>query len=107
MSSVRWDAEIAEVYDETYAAMFEPTVLRPMADVLANSQAAAPPWSSRWAAGGCSPAAQRAGDPGAGHRVVPGHGGAAGGQAGRERHTGDHRRHDDRPGARDLRTCAI
>jgi SAM-dependent methyltransferase len=36
MSSVRWDAEIAEVYDETYAAMFEPSVLGPMADVLAE-----------------------------------------------------------------------
>jgi hypothetical protein len=30
MSSVRWDAEIAEVYDETYAAMVEPSVLGPM-----------------------------------------------------------------------------
>ena len=36
MSSIRWDAEIAEVYDETYAAMFEPSVLGPMADVLAE-----------------------------------------------------------------------
>lgn len=36
MSSVRWDAEIAEVYDETYAAMFELSVLGPMADVLAE-----------------------------------------------------------------------
>jgi hypothetical protein len=36
MSSVRWDAEIAEVCDETYAAMFEPSVLGPMADVLAE-----------------------------------------------------------------------
>lgn len=36
MSSVRWDAEIAEVYDETYAAIFEPPVLGPMADVLAE-----------------------------------------------------------------------
>jgi hypothetical protein len=34
MSSIRWDAEIADVYDETYAAMFEPSVLGPMADVL-------------------------------------------------------------------------
>jgi hypothetical protein len=29
MSSIRWDAEIADVYDETYAAMFEPSVLGP------------------------------------------------------------------------------
>jgi hypothetical protein len=36
MSSIRWDAEIADVYDETYAAMFEPSVLGPMADVLAG-----------------------------------------------------------------------
>jgi SAM-dependent methyltransferase len=36
MSSIRWDAEIADVYDETYAAMFEPSVLGPMADVLAE-----------------------------------------------------------------------
>ena len=36
MSSVRWDADIADVYDETYAAMFEPSVLGPMADVLAE-----------------------------------------------------------------------
>jgi len=36
MSSVRWDAEIADVYDETYAAMFQPSVLGPMADVLAE-----------------------------------------------------------------------
>jgi hypothetical protein len=27
MSSIRWDAEIADVYDETYAAMFEPSEL--------------------------------------------------------------------------------
>jgi hypothetical protein len=36
MSSIRWDAEIADVYDETYAAIFEPSVLGPMADVLAE-----------------------------------------------------------------------
>jgi SAM-dependent methyltransferase len=36
MSSIRWDAEIADVYDETYAAMFEPSVLGPMTDVLAG-----------------------------------------------------------------------
>jgi hypothetical protein len=36
MSSIRWGAEIADVYDETYAAMFEPSVLGPMADVLAE-----------------------------------------------------------------------
>jgi len=36
MGSVTWDSEIAEVYDETYAAMFEPAVLDPMVGVLAE-----------------------------------------------------------------------
>lgn len=36
MSSVRWDAEIAEVYDETYDAMFQAPVLGPMIDLLAE-----------------------------------------------------------------------
>jgi 16S rRNA A1518/A1519 N6-dimethyltransferase RsmA/KsgA/DIM1 with predicted DNA glycosylase/AP lyase activity len=36
MSLIRWDAEIADVYDETYATMFERSVLGPMADVLAE-----------------------------------------------------------------------
>ena len=36
MGSVTWDSEIAEVYDETYAAMFEPAVLDPLVGVLAG-----------------------------------------------------------------------
>ena len=36
MGSVTWDSEIAEVYDETYAAMFEPAVLDPLVGVLAE-----------------------------------------------------------------------
>jgi SAM-dependent methyltransferase len=36
MGSVTWDRQIAEVYDKTYAAQFEPTVLGPMVDVLAG-----------------------------------------------------------------------
>ncbi len=31
---VEWQRELAEVYDETYAAMFEPAVLDPMVDLL-------------------------------------------------------------------------
>ena len=30
MGSITWGSEIAEVYDETYAALFEPSVLGPM-----------------------------------------------------------------------------
>jgi hypothetical protein len=36
MSSIRWDAEIAEVYDETYGAMFQAPALGPMIDLLAG-----------------------------------------------------------------------
>ena len=36
VGSVMWHKEIAEVYDETSAAMFEPAVLDPMVDVLAE-----------------------------------------------------------------------
>lgn len=36
MTSVKWDADIAEVYDETYAAMFQAPVLDPMIDLLAG-----------------------------------------------------------------------
>jgi SAM-dependent methyltransferase len=36
MASITWDAEIAEVYDETYAAKFEPSVLDPMVGLLAG-----------------------------------------------------------------------
>jgi len=31
---VEWERDLAEVYDETYAAMFEPAVLDPMVDLL-------------------------------------------------------------------------
>jgi SAM-dependent methyltransferase len=34
MSSITWDRELAEVYDQTYRAMFEPSVIAPMVDVL-------------------------------------------------------------------------
>jgi SAM-dependent methyltransferase len=36
MGSVTWGHEIAEVYDTVYAAGFQPSVLDPMADVLAE-----------------------------------------------------------------------
>ena len=36
MGSITWGSDIAEVYDETYAAKFEPSVLDPMVDVLSN-----------------------------------------------------------------------
>jgi SAM-dependent methyltransferase len=36
MASITWDAEIAEVYDEAYAAKFEPSVLDPMVGLLAG-----------------------------------------------------------------------
>jgi hypothetical protein len=36
MASITWDAEIAGVYDKTYAAIFEPSVLDPMVGVLAE-----------------------------------------------------------------------
>jgi SAM-dependent methyltransferase len=36
MGSVMWEPELAEVYDETYAAMFGPAVLGPMTGVLAE-----------------------------------------------------------------------
>ncbi|MBV9411135.1 MAG: SAM-dependent methyltransferase, partial [Acidimicrobiia bacterium] len=36
MGSDAWGPEIAEVYDRTYAAQFEPAVLDPMVDVLAE-----------------------------------------------------------------------
>jgi SAM-dependent methyltransferase len=34
--SITWDRDIAEVYDATYAAMFEPSVLEPIVDLLAE-----------------------------------------------------------------------
>jgi SAM-dependent methyltransferase len=36
MGSITWGSEIAEVYDEIYAAMFEPPVLDPMVGFLAE-----------------------------------------------------------------------
>jgi SAM-dependent methyltransferase len=36
MSSITWDAEIAGVYDDAYAALFEPSVLGPMTALLAE-----------------------------------------------------------------------
>lgn len=36
MSSITWDAEIAGVYDDAYAALFEPSVLGPMTGLLAE-----------------------------------------------------------------------
>jgi SAM-dependent methyltransferase len=35
MGSVMWDRDVAEVYDQTYAAGFDPAVLDPVVDVLA------------------------------------------------------------------------
>jgi SAM-dependent methyltransferase len=36
MGSVTWGSEIARIYDRTYAAMFEPSVLGPVVDLLAD-----------------------------------------------------------------------
>ena len=36
MSSITWDAEIAGVYDDAYASLFEPSVLGPMTGLLAE-----------------------------------------------------------------------
>jgi SAM-dependent methyltransferase len=36
VGSITWDRDLAEVYDATYSAMFEPSVLEPMVDVLAD-----------------------------------------------------------------------
>jgi SAM-dependent methyltransferase len=36
MGSIMWDREVAEVYDQTYRAMFEPSVLGPIVDLLAG-----------------------------------------------------------------------
>jgi SAM-dependent methyltransferase len=42
MGSITWDSEIAEVYDETYAALFEPSVVGPMTGLLAELAQGAP-----------------------------------------------------------------
>ena len=36
MGSITWGRDLAEVYDETYSAMFEPSVLSPIVDLLAE-----------------------------------------------------------------------
>lgn len=36
MALIVWDQQLAEAYDETYAAMFDPTVVRPVVDLLAD-----------------------------------------------------------------------
>jgi SAM-dependent methyltransferase len=36
MASIVWDREVAEVYDQTYRAQFEPSVIGPIVDVLAE-----------------------------------------------------------------------
>jgi hypothetical protein len=38
MSSIIWDRDVAEVYDQTYRAMFEPSVLDPIVDFTSDSQ---------------------------------------------------------------------
>ena len=42
MASIVWDRELAEVYDQTYRAKFEPSVLGPMVDLLAGLAGAGP-----------------------------------------------------------------
>jgi hypothetical protein len=36
MGSIIWDREVAEVYDRTYRAKFEPSVVGPIVDLLAE-----------------------------------------------------------------------
>jgi hypothetical protein len=42
MASVMWGPELAEVYDRTYRAQFEPSVLDPMVGLLAELAGAGP-----------------------------------------------------------------
>lgn len=42
MASITWGQDLAEVYDSTYAAMFEPAVLEPTVDLLAELAAGGP-----------------------------------------------------------------
>lgn len=42
MVSITWGAELAEIYDKTYAAMFAPSVLDPMTSVLAELSGGGP-----------------------------------------------------------------
>ena len=37
MGSIMWEREVAEIYDRTYAQIFEPDVLGPMVDFLGDS----------------------------------------------------------------------
>ena len=52
MGSIIWDRDVAEVYDQTYRAKFEPSVLDPIVDLLAGLAGAVPRWSSPSAPGG-------------------------------------------------------
>ena len=52
MGSITWGAEMAEVYDMTYSAMFEPSVLDPMVTCSLDWREAARHSSSRSAPGG-------------------------------------------------------
>lgn len=36
MGSIMWERDVAEVYDQTYRAKFEPSVLDPIVDLLAG-----------------------------------------------------------------------
>ena len=46
LSSIIWDRDVAEVYDQTYRAEFEALVLDPIVDLLAGLARAVPRWSS-------------------------------------------------------------
>ena len=52
MSSIAWDSQIAGVYDDAYAVLFEPSVLDPMTGLLAGLARGGPQWSSPSAPGG-------------------------------------------------------
>ena len=52
MVSITWGPDVAGVYDATYAAGFAPSVLEPVAGLLASLAGTVPCWSSRWGPGG-------------------------------------------------------
>ena len=52
MGSIMWERDVAEVYDQTYRAKFEPSVLDPIVDLLAGLAGGGPRWSSPSAPGG-------------------------------------------------------
>ena len=52
MGSIIWDREVAEVYDQTYRAKFDPRVLGPVVDLLAGLAGPARRWSSPPVPGG-------------------------------------------------------